>query len=188
VADLQPVERLDAGDFSTWWHGMRAALREGGQSDVPCGSCAACCTSSQFVHIGPDEPETLAAVPAGLLFPAPGMADGHVLLGYDDRGHCPMLVEGRCSIYVNRPRACRTYDCRVFAAAGVELDDERKSAVTAQVRRWQFRFPTQADRNDFDQVRAAAARATGTATRRALIAIDPPGRVDDEVADREHGG
>ena len=158
----------------TWRRQMRAVLRDGGDSDVGCGTCSACCTSSQFVHIDPTETNALAVIPPELLFPAPGMAAGHLLLGYDERGHCPMLVGGRCSIYVNRPQACRTYDCRVFAAAGVELDDERTTAVAAQVRRWQFQFSSAADRDELEQVRAAAARATGSPTRRALIAVDPP--------------
>ena len=167
-------DQLDAGDFVTWRRQMRAVLRDGGDSDVACGTCSACCTSSQFVHIDPAETDTLAAIPAELLFPAPGMTAGHLLLGYDERGHCPMLVDGRCSIYVHRPQACRTYDCRVFAAAGVELDDERATAVAAQVQRWQFQFSSAADREELEQVRAAAATATGSPTQRALIAVDPP--------------
>ena len=89
---------------------------------VPCGACTACCTSSQFVHIEPDETDTLAHVPAVLRFPAPGLPKGHVVMGYDERGHCPMLVDGACSIYEHRPRTCRTYDCRIFAVTGVEPD------------------------------------------------------------------
>jgi uncharacterized protein len=163
---------LEAGQFSTWLGGMRAALGGEAGSDVPCGSCTACCTSSQFVHIGSDETDTLGSIPPDLRFPAPGLPIGHVVLGYDDLGHCPMLVDRRCSIYPQRPRACRTYDCRVFAAAGVDLDDERKEAVAGQVRRWRFSFPTETDRDDFETVRAAAATATGNPTQRALLAIE----------------
>ncbi len=64
-------EPLEAGDFSAWLAGMQAALRGEGESDVPCGTCTACCTSSQFVHIEPDETDTLAHIPKELLFPAP---------------------------------------------------------------------------------------------------------------------
>ncbi|HJV08323.1 MAG TPA: YkgJ family cysteine cluster protein, partial [Acidimicrobiales bacterium] len=93
---------LPAGRFSTW-----LAQLAGGDVDVPCGACTACCTSSQFVHIGPDESETLARIPPALLFPAPGLPKGHVVMGYDERGHCPMFVDGGCSIYEARPRTCR---------------------------------------------------------------------------------
>jgi hypothetical protein len=112
-------EDLPAGEFSAWLHGMQRALRSERGSEVPCGGCTACCTSSPFVHIGPDEVETLARIPSELLFPAPRMPVGHVLLGYDDHGRCPMLTDDRCSIYENRPRTCRTYDCRVFPATGL---------------------------------------------------------------------
>ena len=90
---------LPAGDFSQWVVGMQAAIRGEQDSDVPCNGCTACCTSSQFVHIDPDEADTLAHIPRALLFPAPGRPRGHVLLGYDERGHCSMLVDGACSIY-----------------------------------------------------------------------------------------
>ena len=77
---------LDAGDFTTWLGMIELSIRTGAQSDVPCGSCTACCTSGQFVHIAPDEVATIAAIPAPLLFPAPGAPPGHVLLGYDENG------------------------------------------------------------------------------------------------------
>ncbi len=131
---------LAAGDFAAWMVEIRAAIRGDGVADVPCGGCTACCTSSQFVHISPDETDTLAHIPAELLFAAPRLPRGHVLLGYDDRGHCPMLIDNRCSIYEHRPRTCRTYDCRVFPATGVALDDDDKVLIARQARRWRFSF------------------------------------------------
>lgn len=161
----------DAGEFSVWLTGMRAALRGERASEVPCGSCTACCTSSQFVHIGPDETGALERIPAELRFPAPGLPDGNFVLGYDGAGHCPMLVEGRCSIYEQRPRACRTYDCRVFAAAGVEPD---QPAVAERSRQWRFSYPDQADRDLHDAVRSHAAgydRPGAGAVERAVRAV-----------------
>ena len=158
----------DAGDFSAWLRDMRAALAGDRDADVPCGTCSACCTSSQFVHIEPDESDTLAHIPGELLFPAPGRPVGHVVLGYDDRGHCPMLVDGRCSIYAHRPRTCRTYDCRVLAAAGVDLVD--KPSIDEQAKRWRFSFPTATDRAELEAVRAAAASLRET-TSAGLIEI-----------------
>jgi hypothetical protein len=146
---------LAAGDFASWMSEMQGALRGERASDVPCGSCTACCTSSQFIHIGPDEAATLSRIPRQLLFPAPGLPRGHVLLGYDERGHCPMLVDGRCSIYEHRPRTCRTYDCRIFPATGLAID-HAGSLIARQAGRWQFRFPTGADRTQHEAVRAAA--------------------------------
>ena len=146
---------LPAGGLAAWVADLRAALRGEKAADVPCGSCTACCTSSQFVAVAPDEVDTLAHVPAGLLFPAPGLPDGHVVLGYDERGHCPMLVDGRCSIYEHRPRTCRTYDCRVFAASGVDPDLGRPRIAT-QAARWRFDVTTDGDRETAAAVRSAA--------------------------------
>jgi Fe-S-cluster containining protein len=131
---------MDAGPLSTWLDGMLAALRGEADADVPCGTCTACCTSSQFVHVGPDERDTLARIPPDLCFPAPGLPAGHVVLPYDERGHCPMLVDGACSIYDDRPRTCRTYDCRIFTAAAVEPDPETQPAIAARTARWRFTF------------------------------------------------
>jgi Fe-S-cluster containining protein len=149
-------DRLSAGSFAAWLDGMQAALRGEREADVPCGGCTACCASSQFVHIGPDETDTLAHVPAELLFPAPRMPKGHVLMGYDRQGRCPMLVDAGCSIYEHRPRTCRTYDCRVFPAAGIE-PDEVQVQIATRTRRWEFDHPTARDRQAHDAVRAAGA-------------------------------
>jgi Fe-S-cluster containining protein len=145
---------LPAGGFAAWSSGIQQVLRGGQDADVPCGGCTACCRSSQFVHIAPDETDTLAVVPRELQFPAPGLP-GHVLLGYDERGHCPMLVDGGCSIYDNRPRTCRTYDCRIFPATGVAPDAD-KPAIARQARRWRFDLGTDADRVEHEAVQAAA--------------------------------
>lgn len=147
---------LDAGRFSDWLAGMERALRGAAESDVPCGSCTACCTSSQFVHIAPDETATLARIPDALMFPAPRLPKGHVVLGYDEHGRCPMLVDDECSIYEDRPRTCRTYDCRVFPAAGVTIEDDLQRAIGERARRWRFDHPTERDRMEHDAVRAAA--------------------------------
>ena len=147
-------ETLPAGTFAAWSTGMQRALRGEQDADVPCGSCSACCRSSQFVHIAPEETDTLAHIPAELRFPAPGMP-GHVLLGYDERGHCPMLVDGRCSIYEHRPRTCRTYDCRIFPATGV-APDAGKPDIARQAGRWRFELRTEADRVEYEAVQSAA--------------------------------
>jgi Fe-S-cluster containining protein len=154
--DLNGDPALDAGDFSTWLASMQNALRGTGVSDVPCNGCTACCTSSQFVHIERDEVDTLAHIPTELQFPAPGQPEGHVVLGYDERGHCPMLGEGGCSIYEHRPRACRVYDCRVFAATGVEIDDASKAAIAQRTRRWRFTHTSPDAQTRHDAARAAA--------------------------------
>ena len=157
---------LPAGDFSSWMIEIQGAIRGEHGSDVPCDGCTACCTSSQFIHVGPDESDTIAHIPAELLFPAPGLPPGHVVLGYDERGHCPMLIDGECSIYEHRPRTCRTYDCRIFPAAGLRIDDADKAEIASRVKRWRFSYPTEADRQQHDAVRAAATLLHEQADRR----------------------
>ncbi|MFZ4718903.1 MAG: YkgJ family cysteine cluster protein [Ilumatobacteraceae bacterium] len=122
---------------TAWLAGLAAALRGEADSDVACGTCTACCRSQQFIHIEPDEADALAHIPSALRFPAPGMPQGHVLMGYDERGSCPMLGEHGCTIYAHRPRTCRVYDCRVFAVAGVFPDEPEKADIAARARRWQ---------------------------------------------------
>jgi uncharacterized protein len=126
--------QLDAGPFSAWL--ARAVERQ--EMDVPCGTCTACCRSAYFIHVEPDETDTLRHIPKQLLFPAPGRPKGHQVLGFDERGHCPMLTDAGCSIYEQRPRTCRTYDCRVFTAAGLSPADDGKADIAGRVARWRF--------------------------------------------------
>ena len=180
MASDPSVRDLAAGDFASWLQAMQAALRGDTDASVPCGDCTACCTSSQFVPIGPDEADTLAHIPKKLLFPAPrlegprgsgGVPRSYYLLGYDERGHCPMLVDGRCSIYEHRPRTCRTYDCRIFAATGLDIDadDPSKDPIAQRVQRWRFSFPGDEDRRRQDAVRTAV--RTVRATSVTLLAV-----------------
>jgi uncharacterized protein len=180
---LSEEQELAAGDFSPWLREIVQVIGGERGSDVPCAGCTACCRSSQFVHVEPDETDTLAHIPAELLFPAPRLPRGHLLLGYDERGHCPMLVDDACSIYEHRPRACRAYDCRVFAAAGIELDDPGRAELAQRARRWRFGFSTDDDRARYGAVRAAARflaehpdsgsnGATGSDLGRAVVAIE----------------
>jgi hypothetical protein len=153
---MEEDQELFAGDFAEWLEEAEGAIRRGASSDVPCDGCTACCRSSQFIHIGPDEADARAHVPPELLFAAPGLPPGYVLMGYDERGHCPMLVDDRCSIYEHRPRTCRTYDCRVIAAAGVDLDADQH-LIAERTARWRFAFASPTDTVRGEAVRAAAA-------------------------------
>ena len=148
---------MHAGPFGAWLAAARASLRgESGGMDVPCGECIGCCTSSLFIHIRPDERATLAVIPAQLLVRAPGLPRGHKLLGFADDGSCPVLHDRACSIYPQRPRTCRHYDCRIFAAAGIDAGGG-KDVVNERVRAWEFSYEKDAERRAHEAVRAAAA-------------------------------
>lgn len=87
----------------------------------------------------------------------PAFPRGHVLMGYDEHGRCPMLRTDGCSIYEHRPRTCRTYDCRVFPAAGVLPDEPGKAPIATQAARWEFTYASSSDSAEHAAVRAAAA-------------------------------
>lgn len=147
---------LPAGGFSSWLRQTRSEPLARKRANVACGTCIGCCTSSYFIHVEPDETETLEHIPRELLFPAPGLPEGHLLLGYDEKGCCPMLVDGKCSIYEFRPRTCRRYDCRVFPAAGIVAGGQDKHAINQRIGRWRFSYPSERDRVEHFAVQAAA--------------------------------
>ena len=148
-------DTLPAGDFSAWLRAMRHTLRGGPGMDVACGDCAGCCTSSYFIKIRPHETRVLAAIDPRFLSDAPGPAPAR-LMGYLENGHCPMYSGRGCSIYPDRPETCRTYDCRVFTAAGMPAGGAEKTVINERVARWRFEFPTDEDRRAQRAVEAAA--------------------------------
>ncbi|MBL7688506.1 MAG: YkgJ family cysteine cluster protein [Bdellovibrionaceae bacterium] len=144
---IKPKEQnpQNAGNFSRWLNDTLSNQKEDRGADVPCGDCTACCRSSQFIHIRPDETRTLKRIPKKLLFPAPSLPKGNFLMGYNDKGECPMFIENKCSIYSDRPRTCRVYDCRIFSATKIELDSEAQRSIRDQARRWKFEYPDKTD-------------------------------------------
>jgi Fe-S-cluster containining protein len=149
-------QELPAGDFSSWLDQTRLSLQGKGEADVPCGDCTGCCTSSYFIHVKPEDVQTLSKVPKKLLVPAPGLPRGHKLMGFSRDGTCPMLAVNKCSIYEHRPRTCREYDCRIFAAAGIPAGGSEKAVINERVRQWKFSYKSAADRRAHDAIRAAA--------------------------------
>lgn len=154
--DLTSQEPLSAGCFSSWLRHTRIGLLKNHEATVPCNDCNVCCRSSYFIHIKPEETEAIGYIHKKLLFPAPGLPKGNLLLGYDQDGRCPMLVENQCSIYENRPQTCRSYDCRIFTAAGIAADEADKVLINQQIKRWRFSYPTPRDLRQHLAVQAAA--------------------------------
>jgi Fe-S-cluster containining protein len=149
---------VSAGNFSEWLRGAEASLRsEKGGTVVPCGACTACCRCSMFVHIKPEETETIRRIPRALLFPAPGLPKGHVVMGYSDKGHCPMLVDNKCSIYEYRPQTCRSYDCRIFTATGIPVGHKTQAELAHRVKAWVFDYEGEESRKEHMTVKDAAA-------------------------------
>jgi len=149
--DIEDTERKPAGQFSTWL----AENQQSGDADVPCGGCNACCRSGYFIHITPQDTDARSHIPGALLFPAPGLAPGHMIMGYNEQGACPMLIDERCSIYEHRPQTCRDYDCRIFTATNIAAGDGVKAEVNEQAARWQFEYAQETDRLKQSAVSAA---------------------------------
>ena len=155
VKEVPQDQDIPTEGFSSWLRRTRQAQKTDDGASVPCGECKACCTSSYFIHIRSDETETLAKIPKEFLFAAPGLPKGHVVLGYDKNGHCPMFIDNKCSIYDYRPQTCRKYDCRIFPATGLPAGSD-KPLISQQAGRWKFDFPTTQDHEHFLAVQAAA--------------------------------
>jgi Fe-S-cluster containining protein len=161
-------KQLPAGDFSIWLRRIRSALRHSTGSAVPCDGCTACCSSSLFIPVHADETDTKKHIPKKFLFPAPGLQKGTLLLGYFENGCCPMAAKDACVIYDHRPLTCRSFDCRVLAASGVdEYNEDGCAAVFRQARRWTFTYADMLGRKRHSAVREAARflRAQGASVR-----------------------
>lgn len=146
------AEPLPSTPFGAWLRATIATLDKDVPAGVPCGSCNACCRTFHQIHLRPGENRARKRLPKEYLSAARGLPPGYLLLGYTEVGACPVLIDGRCTIYEDRPLVCRTYDCRMYAATGVEPD---RADIVAQVRRWRFDYPSPKDRELHDAVLAA---------------------------------
>jgi uncharacterized protein len=88
-----------------------------------------------FIHIRPDETQTIQRIPRALLFPAPGIPKGHVLLGY----------------------GCRSYACRIFTATGFPVDRQTQPDIAQRVDSWVFHHESEESRKELSTLREAAA-------------------------------
>jgi len=153
---------IDAGDFGAWLTQARAVLQGSAGAKVPCGDCTGCCTSSYSIEVRPHDAAALERIPATALFRSLASAAGNWTMRPNADGTCPMLSCDQCSIYAQRPQTCLDYDCRVFAAAGIEAGGTDKEVINRRVREWRFQFATDEDRRAHEAIKAAAAfiRAT----------------------------
>ncbi len=171
---------IPAGSLRVWLGQIALSLSEGADSNVACGSCSACCRSSQFILVTDADKAARSVIPAELLFAAPGLPEGNHVMGYDAHGHCPMFGESGCSIYEQRPQACRTYDCRIFTATNIDVGADGHDEIASRAQQWQFDKDAQSDIAQAAVLAAAEhvtanASALGleySATARALAAIE----------------
>lgn len=81
-------------------------------SDVPCGSCHACCLLLS-PYLSPEEIAS-GKYPISIIQPeVPENGEGPTVVMFRNQsGGCSQFVDGKCGIYNDRPMACRQYDCR----------------------------------------------------------------------------
>lgn len=153
---VESPDIVAAGPFADWLERFRASLRGTAGMDVPCGDCVGCCVSGYAVWLRPEDSRALARIPVKWLSTPPGLPEGTRLMQAAEDGSCPMLCGGKCSIYADRPQTCVDYDCRVFAAAGIEAGGDDRSAINRRVRAWRFEYRSEDERATHAAVRAGA--------------------------------
>ena len=157
---------IDAGEFGAWLTAMRAALRGESGMQVPCGECRGCCISGYSIRVRPEDHGARAHIPGHHLV----FRGATAVMPARPDGRCPMAVPEGCSIYAHRPQTCLDYDCRVFAAAGIDAGDPGKVVINTRVRAWRFSHAGEEAQRQHEAVRAAAA------FMRAQPQAFPPGR------------
>lgn len=133
---------------------MQAVLRGEQEANVPCDGCVGCCVSAYPIPLRPTDKVALASVPDRLL-QWPSRPGALARMMYREDGTCPMLEAERCTIYADRPRTCRDYDCRIYAATGL-VPDGARPVIQRRVREWQFGFDGEGEVAQAGAVRAAA--------------------------------
>lgn len=92
----------------------RAEAGERVEVDVPCNGCVSCCYYGKVeVYPERERPEDLRHLD---VVPHP---DGGLALRKRADGACVHLGPSGCTVRAHRPYACRMYDCRVMATAGI---------------------------------------------------------------------
>jgi uncharacterized protein len=152
-----PGSTIHAGSFGAWLAEFRASLRGESGTHVPCGECVGCCVSSYHIPIRTGDTAAVARIPADFLFTVSGQPSGHAMMGFRKDGTCHMLEGRRCSIYQDRPQTCRDYDCRVFAAAGIDAGGPDKQAINSRIHQWEFSYATEDEKNAHAAILSAAA-------------------------------
>lgn len=74
--------------------------------DLPCEECGGqCCTFPAMTKPEFRKIKAVHGVPKGTTI----MKNGPMIVLYDEKGDCPYLKDGRCSVYPLRPDTCRKY-------------------------------------------------------------------------------
>lgn len=118
------------GSAATIARHLERRIRDGSDASVPCNGCNACCRSKILN----------AEVRAAELerFPDAVWSDknnSYVLPKLED-GSCTRLIDGRCSVYSERPKSCSAYDCRFHLLIG-KVPDSNDPVMQEAVLQWE---------------------------------------------------
>jgi len=108
------VDERHAGSLSAFMDEFARQNPHDRRSSVPCGTCRQCCWHPTVdVDKSVERPEDLAHLDLVV------REDGKTVIRKRPDGACVHLGDGGCTVYKHRPRACRSYDCRIYSAFGI---------------------------------------------------------------------
>lgn len=80
------------------------------QTEVPCGSCTACCSTNQNLPLDPAQGDDVESYCVQVTVDQAG--NRAFSLAKTPGGVCVYLGTSGCTIYDRRPSLCRSFDCR----------------------------------------------------------------------------
>ena len=143
----------DAGSVSDFLSKIQRSQWSDDGIDTPCGDCDLCCRGLS-ISIEADESSTLDAIEPQLLDAHQSGDLSYWTIKMKPDGSCPKLVGGKCSIWKDRPRVCKRFDCRLFAL-GELPPPVRNQSFTDRVNSWRFSIDLQDDEENFEAFRRA---------------------------------
>ncbi len=136
------------GALLTFLRKTEQGLKQG-TLDVPCKGCTACCRDPlMYVDVTDEEAQRLQTRRID--------ENGRLEVARKPNGECVYLIDNKCTIYAQRPNACRKYDCR-FALLGAPLagaDIVRREGVEQWER---FKLPSREDKLAYLAIRMVVA-------------------------------
>jgi Fe-S-cluster containining protein len=93
------------------------------EATVNCGHCTACCRDAPLIVLTEGErPEPFDKMVRIVVECDDGKEKSFWLLPHQPNGDCYYLRDGQCSVYEQRPKMCRTFDCRFIALKPNDFD------------------------------------------------------------------
>jgi hypothetical protein len=136
-----------SGSVTTYLRKSTQGYLRDGSANVPCNGCTACCRDPNlFVDVTDEEAKRLKVHQDTNMDQREYKNGVAWVLDRNEKGECVYLIDNRCSIYSERPKSCRQYDCRVHLL-GFPVDPTQTVVNQEGVLQWsQFSQPTTEDK------------------------------------------